>query len=323
MVSSRIIPIDPFFHHIVRLVMLYMNSKFSPRILSLVVSYMNEIYDKFLIRHPDFRGKVSLFSHSLGSVIAYDILKEVVGVSNPWRSQLKFPVENFFVVGSPISVFLGLDGMKLHGCCDRMADIPSASKVPESLVSCLVKLKCRSFYNIFHPDDPISYRIEPTICRYAHPKEPSLLPYNKGGLGAIQFGNLIQRLRMSFGNSEKFSEQVLEAAEIESSNYSDSHPNYVTPANTPDSQEDDGEESVCETVAVEQGKEDLNSAIDPIDTEFWLRRHFNDIGRVDFVLQTPMTLTPSLLNTIPAHMLYWGDDDVMSFIHNVLCKNKK
>lgn len=35
---------------------------------------MNSVYDVFRDNHPDFSGSVSIFAHSLGSVIAYDLL---------------------------------------------------------------------------------------------------------------------------------------------------------------------------------------------------------------------------------------------------------
>ncbi|CAN0149120.1 unnamed protein product, partial [Ectocarpus sp. 4 AP-2014] len=43
-------------------------------ILSVVGRKMNEMWMTFMQVNPDFSGKVSVLGHSLGSVIAHDIL---------------------------------------------------------------------------------------------------------------------------------------------------------------------------------------------------------------------------------------------------------
>lgn len=39
-----------------------------------VVRTMNNVYSVFMKNNPQFNGSVSIYAHSLGSVIAYDIL---------------------------------------------------------------------------------------------------------------------------------------------------------------------------------------------------------------------------------------------------------
>ena len=39
-----------------------------------VASQLNAIYLEYVATHPDFSGAVSLFAHSLGSVLCFDLL---------------------------------------------------------------------------------------------------------------------------------------------------------------------------------------------------------------------------------------------------------
>ncbi|KAL0419372.1 UNVERIFIED_CONTAM: Phospholipase SGR2, partial [Sesamum radiatum] len=40
---------------------------------------------------------------------------------------------------------------------------------------------CRRMFNIFHPFDPVAYRIEPLICKEFIHKRPTIIPYHRGG----------------------------------------------------------------------------------------------------------------------------------------------
>ncbi|ORX58497.1 hypothetical protein BCR36DRAFT_317935, partial [Piromyces finnis] len=55
-------------------VLFYFTSYHGQRIISAVVELMNNAYNEYKSQHPDFKGKVILFGHSLGGVILYDIL---------------------------------------------------------------------------------------------------------------------------------------------------------------------------------------------------------------------------------------------------------
>jgi hypothetical protein len=49
-----------------------------------VSSQLNTLYLKFLKRNPGYNGKVSLFGHSLGSVLSYDILCHQESLTSPF-----------------------------------------------------------------------------------------------------------------------------------------------------------------------------------------------------------------------------------------------
>ncbi|ELT99325.1 hypothetical protein CAPTEDRAFT_197144 [Capitella teleta] len=181
---------------------------------------LNRLYLEFCQRHPYFEangGKVSILAHSLGSVIAYDIItgwnpiqlydqyvSSVIGDSvdscngiTAQQSQeekclqvqdtstlvseleearqrvheleheilkraerdqiktpnLKFTLDTFFTLGSPLAVFLALRGVRPSSGRGTQEDI-----LPASL--------CRRMYNIYHPSDPIAYRLEPLIMKH-------------------------------------------------------------------------------------------------------------------------------------------------------------
>lgn len=76
--------------------------------------------------------------------------------------QLKFKPRCFFAFGSPIAMFLAVRG--IH-------DINPEYQLPT----------CNKMFNIFHPYDPLAYRIEPLIdSRYQY-VDPVLIPHHKGG----------------------------------------------------------------------------------------------------------------------------------------------
>ncbi|KAL4237730.1 Phospholipase ddhd1 [Mactra antiquata] len=164
---------------------------------------LNRLYDMFCERHPYFEpngGKVSVIAHSLGAVITYDIItgwspmtlydqfvssviddeREQAGSSSEVHSELdkakkrvmelekmltdihdkqhtsasplKFNVENLFCLGSPLGVFLALRGIRPQG--------------KGTIDHILPKGACNRLFNIYHPADPVAYRLEPLILKH-------------------------------------------------------------------------------------------------------------------------------------------------------------
>ncbi|XP_030261029.1 phospholipase DDHD1b isoform X2 [Sparus aurata] len=164
---------------------------------------LNRLYSLFCSRNPDFEkhGKVSIVSHSLGCVITFDIMTgwdpvrfhhqeapdpEEMKVRWPSDKErllqeqlrlthlrlrdledqfqglqtsssvagpaLKFKVENFFCMGSPLAVFLALRGIR-----------PGNNVVQDHILPTSI---CKRLFNIFHPTDPVAYRLEPLILKH-------------------------------------------------------------------------------------------------------------------------------------------------------------
>ncbi len=110
-------------------VLLYQSS-YREEISRIVVGETNRILRLFRERNPEFKGKVHLMGHSLGSAIFFDVLcrqrEQTEEHRHPLRfwpsqnrqeSKLKdhelqfdFKVDDFFCLGSPVGLFQMLKG---------------------------------------------------------------------------------------------------------------------------------------------------------------------------------------------------------------------
>lgn len=173
-------------------VLLYQSTTYREHIIQTVLAECNRIYALFRKRNPNFKGKVSLVGHSLGSAILFDILcrQPLDGVSSnrvpamgPGKPdiQLDFPVESFFCLGSPIGLFQMLKGRTIASRQFHDGTLTDASECTGSPFP-VSSPKCAQLFNIFHPTDPISYRIEPLVSKAMASLKPQPLPYTKRGL---------------------------------------------------------------------------------------------------------------------------------------------
>ena len=137
-------------------VIFYLNEKHRRDILDHVTRRIENIFKQFVQDNGErFSGKVSLVGHSLGSVICYDLL---------FHNRLPFKIEKLFLLGSPLGMFLTSRG-------DVRDFVPLAS--------------CPQILNIFHPNDPVAYRLEPLINPLMKDTDAELVPYHlTGGLAA-------------------------------------------------------------------------------------------------------------------------------------------
>ncbi|XP_053450814.1 phospholipase DDHD1 isoform X5 [Nycticebus coucang] len=186
-------------------IMYYTSPLYRDELVKGLQQELNRLYSLFCSRNPNFEengGKVSIVSHSLGCVITYDIMmgwnpvrlyeqllrREDELPDEPWLSceerhllgelfltrrrlreieeqlselkassvtqapALKFKVENFFCMGSPLAVFLALRGI-------RPGNTGSQDHI-------LPREICNRLLNIFHPTDPVAYRLEPLILKH-------------------------------------------------------------------------------------------------------------------------------------------------------------
>ncbi|KAK2837330.1 hypothetical protein Q5P01_014542 [Channa striata] len=97
---------------------------------------------------------------SVTSAVDYEYFDVGIGQVSIDYPQLAFRPQTFFAFGSPIGMFLTVRGLKR---IDPNYSFPT----------------CRSFYNIYHPYDPVAYRIEPMIVSEVD-LEPMLIPHHKG-----------------------------------------------------------------------------------------------------------------------------------------------
>jgi hypothetical protein len=169
---------------------------------------MNAVVQKFR-DITGFDGRISVIGHSLGSIISWDILNhQNVGVAEAVSSvplhnvpsiesigtgffsaaslsdhvdmeevasdeeieessgypKLDFSVDNFFLLGSPVPVFLMIRNQR------------------RPLSEDFYLRGCRRVFNIFHPYDPVAYRLEGCIDPRNALFEPVLIRHWNGGL---------------------------------------------------------------------------------------------------------------------------------------------
>lgn len=204
-------------------ILLY-QSDYRDYIASIVQRECNRVFKLFMERNPNFKGKISLVGHSLGSAIMFDILcrQKQRGQSatnlprihanrratNPTKGKeegnelaLDFDVGDFYALGSPIGLFQMIEGRTIVGRRDTTAmnnsstadhatandsyrKVAGANDPDEtsSTLSAISSPKCAQVFNIFHPTDPVAYRVEPLISPAMKALKPQPLPYIKRGL---------------------------------------------------------------------------------------------------------------------------------------------
>lgn len=187
-------------------VLFYTSPLYCQTIISTVGDELNRVFNLFRERNPSFKGGVSVGGHSLGSLILFDLLshqhpeeehwtnsgddltKEVT-ISNGNKSppserkvcrrisymmgnvgagqpKISYPHLNFkpsacFALGSPIGMFVTVRGLDKLG---ENFSLPT----------------CPAFFNIFHPYDPVAYRIEALVNPELAKLKPVLIPHHKG-----------------------------------------------------------------------------------------------------------------------------------------------
>ncbi|KAK1750870.1 phospholipase DDHD2 [Echria macrotheca] len=129
---------------------------------------------------------------------------------NPKALEFEFEVEDFYCLGSPVGLFQMLKGRTIAARA-LPNSLPSESPLnPETddnpffnagrsnsygdqVVSPITGLpynvsspKVSQLFNIFHPSDPIAYRMEPLVSTAMSSLKPQILPYTKKGIfGAV------------------------------------------------------------------------------------------------------------------------------------------
>ncbi|KAJ6952360.1 phospholipase SGR2 [Populus alba x Populus x berolinensis] len=88
-------------------------------------------------------------------------------------TKLEFKVDTFYAVGSPLGVFLSLHNVRIG--LGKGKEYWAEENISEEMPA------CRQMLNIFHPFDPVAYRIEPLVCKEFISKRPVIIPYHKGG----------------------------------------------------------------------------------------------------------------------------------------------
>ncbi|KAH8378481.1 hypothetical protein KR093_011633 [Drosophila rubida] len=345
-------------------VLFYTSPKYCQKIMNTVADALNEVYLKYRMRHPEFNGGVSLAGHSLGSLILFDLLchqeplkeSEEENKENPDQlprkqphqlgneskhvqlpnndqmlpkqvsyamgmgmagtgqpvinyTQLIFHPKKFFALGSPIGMFVTIRGIDKLGLDFRLPT-------------------CAGFYNIFHPFDPVAYRIEALVNPDMKGIRPVLIPHHKGRkrmhlelketmtrVGA----DIKQRFMDTFKTTLDSVNFLATVTKVKKEAEESLVKENASPSQVFQKQTEDPEESslaTTSTQARQRTDSESTTASDPefIELDFPLGK-LNDSKRVDYVLQeAPLEFINEYIFALSSHVCYWASEDTILFV---------
>ncbi|NWU82241.1 DDHD2 Phospholipase, partial [Onychorhynchus coronatus] len=199
--------------------------------------------------------------------------------------QLNYKPTIFFAFGSPIGMFLTVRGVKR---IDPNYSLPT----------------CKGFFNIFHPFDPVAYRIEPMIVPDLE-FEPMLLPHHKGrkrmhlelkeGLTRMSVdlkNNLLGSLRVAWQSFTRAPVPALEAASADAEAEAE-----TGTEKQPDTKPEEPPAAVKEEASL------INVG------------RLNGGNRIDYVLQEkPIESFNEYLFALQGHLCYWESEDTVLLV---------
>ncbi|KAI7817286.1 hypothetical protein BC939DRAFT_335051 [Gamsiella multidivaricata] len=181
-------------------ILYYFNGHFGSVMIRMIVDDLNEAYETFMAKHPDFNGKISVFALSLGGVAMYDILTcldddDEDVESEKSRDDEGTAAKSKNATSDADQKVPGLKKNTEYGANTSGNKKPKVRKQDQTKFRAVVpKLKFRPHYlftvgspvgavmvmrnlewesfhppddiihhNLYHPFDPLGYRIEPLI----------------------------------------------------------------------------------------------------------------------------------------------------------------
>ncbi|XP_073140198.1 phospholipase SGR2-like [Henckelia pumila] len=196
-------------------------------------------------------------------------------------TKLEFEVDTFFAVGSPLGVFLSLRNVRIG--IGEGKEYWGEENINEEMPA------CRRMFNIFHPYDPVAYRIEPLICKEFIHKRAVIIPYHRGGkrlyVGLQEFKEgLASHSKAMMYHMSAIQVKVLTLCQSKNENAHDEEYEHIQ----------EKEERSYGLIMMEKltGSED---------------------GQIDHVLQDK-TFRHPYVSAIGAHTNYWRDNDTVLFM---------
>jgi hypothetical protein len=168
----------------------YYMSHHKDKMTSAVMREANRVYRLWCRNNPGFEdyGRVHLVAHSLGSVMAMEILSKQptklgkdmeIDAKKPSEKLFEFDTTNLFCCGSPSGFFLLLNNASLMPRKGRNkpgmeGEDRQAGLASEARYGCLA---VDNIYNICHRNDPISYLQNASVDQlYAASLQPASIP---------------------------------------------------------------------------------------------------------------------------------------------------
>ncbi|XP_046582420.1 phospholipase DDHD1-like [Haliotis rubra] len=339
---------------------------------------MNRLYALFCSRHPYFEvngGKVSVVAHSLGCVITYDIitgwnpmklydefvtsvideegenaeganklqeeleqarkrvseleasLKSVHERQVKAKQPLQFKLENLFCLGSPLAVFLALRGIRPQGKGSHDHILPTSI--------------CKRLFNVYHPSDPVAYRLEPLCLKHYATITPLLIHFYDN-TKKTPYVKMKRKAYAAFKSSSEESDQ--KGSKLDDSMEGSGTDEQDSPSHTRKSGSAKGQKFslskwLTDFRANKKGEDSLTAELkmlqkmdndaekfqvkvylDPKDIDKtagfkrWLRMYQIELEyRLDYQLRE-RSLENSYMSVLTSHFCYWTNKDIAFFI---------
>lgn len=328
----------------------YYMSHYKPLLLEAAAREANRIYRLFLKFNPGFEdyGKVNVIGHSLGSVIAMDLLSSqptdvfnMTDAEKERKVKFEFNTSNLFLVGSPAAFFLLLENSrlyprkmydeKLRGRRESETPSDDESKTTEGLDSVYGNISGSSLpygcvaveniYNVLHYSDPISYLLNPTVDpELAKTIEPASIPSEKmfpapGTEGSGFFENLTSRIPF-WTESKPPGSRKNSVEKIETNHQKDD-----------DSSNKQKSESSSESSShlPSNMPSEVELETRNFDKEYHAEKKMlllNDNGQIDWLIPLTGTLENQYFSMLTAHSGYWDNKDFARMVA-VECGRKR
>ncbi|XP_041855909.1 phospholipase DDHD2 isoform X2 [Melanotaenia boesemani] len=220
-------------------------------------------------------------AQSVTSAVDYEYFDVGIGQVSIDYPQLAFHPQTFFAFGSPIGMFLTVRGLKR---IDPNYSFPT----------------CKSFYNIYHPYDPVAYRIEPMIVSEVD-LEPMLIPHHKGRKRMhLELKDSLTRMSMDLKNNVLGSLRTAwqSFARLPVAALPPGEEGETTNETNPQEAEGVFSDAECSVSAERAAQPEIKMGM------------LNGGRRIDYVLQEkPIESFNEYLFAIQSHLCYWESED--------------
>lgn len=222
----------------------------------------------------------------MGKVFGVKIIKGLTGTGQTHVDypQLHFKPGHLFTIGSPIGLFLTVRGVE---------DLGPEFTLPT----------CGNVFNIFHPFDPVAYRIEPLIQDCA-PTQPVLMPHHKGR----------KRFHLELYENLGYVGASIKHHLVEGMRNMWQQLNDLARSHTSGSQNTEQQEQL--TVETEPSGSSFTDVVDStVSEEAMPIGMLNKGRRIDHVLQEkPIEKLNEYLFALSSHLCYWHSEDTALFL---------
>jgi phospholipase DDHD2 len=220
-------------------------------------------------------------------------------------------------LGSPLGLFFSIrnsahsmmfDQIKETVKSNSSNDSVSTSTIEDVVMSqCFALPTCSTFYNVFHPHDPVAYRIEPLLDPSLFSKPPVVIIHHKGGFRAHYLikniaTQITDTVNIVFNPAGWFSSKITPTVNTTTAVSSSSHASSTS--TSPPPLEVDRNAS---TTNPKRSSEECPAEIPQVA--------LNAGRRIDYTLQeTGLENANEYVSSITSHTVYFDMKDVARFI---------